>query len=57
MHARKRDWVALMINIDPEDFRANPNLEARTCWVRIPGKHKNLDTAWDVFEAMRATKH
>jgi hypothetical protein len=26
-------------------------------WLRIPGKHRNRDAAWDVVEGMLSTKH
>ena len=54
--ARKWDWVALMSEQCPLDDPA-PGLPWRSCWVRIPGKHRNQELACDVFEAMRATKH
>jgi hypothetical protein len=52
--ACKWDWVALMVDIDPDDreYRA-----ARECWVGIPGKHRNRDAAWDALENMMATRH
>ena len=57
--ARKSDWCALMIDVPPDDFRERrPGaLRARECWVRIPGKHKNRDAAWDTLEDMMATRH
>jgi hypothetical protein len=30
---------------------------ANQCWVRIPGKHKDEDAAWDAAENMAATRH
>jgi hypothetical protein len=56
---RKRDWVALMIDVDPDDFvnrRAGMHA-TRNCWVRIPGKHATRDAAWDAFEELAATRH
>jgi hypothetical protein len=55
---RGRDWVALMVDFDPDD----PNCMGRppaahNAWVRIPGKHRERDRAWDVLEQMMATRH
>jgi hypothetical protein len=30
---------------------------AHEAWVRIPGKHRNRDAAWDALEDMIATRH
>ena len=54
--ARKWDWVAVMIDVDPEDFRER-RAEGRFCYVRLPGKYRNRDVAWDTLEAMMATRH
>jgi hypothetical protein len=56
--ARSWDWVALMIDVHPDDFiahRANPKEPGR--WVRIPGKHRHRDAAWDALEDMLETRH
>jgi hypothetical protein len=67
--SRKRDWVALMIDVDPDDlkncacnfpakFYVHPDnyhpgdRVAHQSWVRIPGKHRNRDSAWDALENM-----
>jgi len=56
--ARKWDWVALMVDIDPDDLRnCLGSRRVGSCWVRIPGKHRNLDAAWDALENMMATRH
>jgi hypothetical protein len=72
--ARKWDWIALMIDVDPDDlatcicafpalFYVHPKdyrpgtRTARQHWVRIPGKHKNWDAAWNALEDMIATRH
>lgn len=47
------DWVALMVDVDPEKIKR----PRRECWVRIPGKHRNLEDALDAFEDMLATRH
>jgi hypothetical protein len=60
MRRRRRawDWVALMIDVDPDDFYAGrKNLTAPSCSVRIPGKHKTYDAAREAAEDMIATRH
>ena len=48
-------WVALMLDIDPEEHRlGRPGCG---CWVRIPGKHKSRDAACDALQDMMATRH
>ncbi|ESY03825.1 hypothetical protein NKH52_02495 [Mesorhizobium sp. M1066] len=54
--ARKWDWTALMTDTHPDDD-LEARIFAKQCWVRIPGKHRNRDEAWDMFEAMSATRH
>ena len=67
------DWVALVIDIDPDELKhcrceiaflyVDPddyrpgNRVAREAWVRIPGKHRNKDAAWDAFEDLSAARH
>jgi hypothetical protein len=50
---RKWDWVALMIDVHLDDL----DRTTRHTWVRIPGKHRNKDAAWDALEDMIATRH
>ena len=45
-----QDWVALMIDTDPDDFQARRS--ARQCWLNIPGQHNTRDTACDALEVM-----
>jgi hypothetical protein len=64
--SRKWDWVALMIDVEPEDlkncicdfpalFTVHPkdyrpgDREAHQGWVRIPGKHRDRDSAYDAL--------
>jgi hypothetical protein len=72
---RKWDWVALMIDVHPDElkhclcktaflyvhpneYRPDGSRTAREAWVRIPGKHRNQDAAWDALEEdMIATRH
>jgi hypothetical protein len=54
----KWDWVALMIDVDPEELRRRrPWRHPQDCWVRIPGKHRSRDAAWERIEDMMATRH
>ena len=49
---RRLDWVALMIDAQPDDF-INYRVETvQEAWVRIPGKHRNRDAAYGALEAM-----
>lgn len=64
-----RDWVALMIDVHPDDLKhclcetaflyVHPNeykpdgsRSAREAWVRVPGKYRNKDAAWEAVEKM-----
>jgi len=65
---RAWDWVALMIDVDPEELKHcacnfpalfyvhpeeyNPaeGRVARQCYVRVPGKHRSADAAWEAFQ-------
>jgi hypothetical protein len=52
------EWVALVSNCDPDaDDRALRPVEPAGAFVPIPGKHRNRDAAWEMLEAMIATKH
>jgi hypothetical protein len=53
---RRLDWVALMIDVPPNDHRdgARP---VRQCFVQIPGKHISRDAAYQAFLDMTATRH
>jgi hypothetical protein len=72
--ARKWNWVALLIDVHPDDlkncacdfpalFYIHPkdyqpsDFKAQQRWLRIPGKHRNKDAAWDALEDMMATRH
>ncbi|RWC15936.1 MAG: hypothetical protein EOS52_07225 [Mesorhizobium sp.] len=55
--SRSWDWTALMTDVHPDDDDLQARIFARQCWVRIPGKYRNRDAAWDMFEAMSATRH
>jgi hypothetical protein len=55
---RKWDWVALVIDVDPNERRSK--CATRSRWVEL-GKHKNRDDAWDyaeyILEDEGATRH
>src|SRR5262245_55275675 len=50
-------WVALMIDVDPDDFWAGRTNASGRCVVRIPGKHRTREAAWEAIEDMMATRH
>jgi hypothetical protein len=54
---RKWDWVALMIDVPPDDYIARRVVIASSVWVRIPGKHRDRDAAWDALGNMITTRH
>jgi hypothetical protein len=56
---RGRDWVALMIDIDPDtdDFRVWGRRPVSRCFILIPGEHRSRDAAYDTLENMMATRH
>lgn len=55
---RKWDWVALMIDVDPNEYRPAEGRRARQCYVRVRGKHRNEEAAWDaICDMIAATKH
>jgi hypothetical protein len=66
---RKWDWVALMVDVhpdelkfyplkiaflyvDPDEYRPDPSRTAREAWVRVRGKHRNANAAWDALHDM-----
>jgi hypothetical protein len=57
--ARKWDWVALMVDVHPDDLKdyRPGERKAQQRWVRVPGKHRNRDAAWDALEDMMVTRH
>jgi hypothetical protein len=54
-----RNWVALMIVIDPDDIESCRGMgqRARECWVRIAGKHRTRRSAYGALDEMMATRH
>ena len=60
--ARSRHWAALMVDVHPAFFtdEYHPDDRSRTiqqAWVRVPGKHRNKEAAWDAMQDMLATRH
>jgi hypothetical protein len=51
--ARKQDWVALMVDVDPDELE---HCTARA-WVCVTGKHRNRDDAWDALQDTLETRH
>ena len=49
---RKWDWVAPMVDVDPDDATNPFRHVRRERGLLIPGKHRNLDAAWEAFENM-----
>jgi hypothetical protein len=49
------DFPALFY-VHPKDYRPGER-KAQQRWVRVPGKHRNHDAAWDAVEEMIATRH
>ena len=41
------DWVALLVDADPDDKSAL--LTAQERWVLVPGRHRSYDAACDAF--------
>jgi hypothetical protein len=54
--SRSWHWTTLMVDIHPDKLR-DGRRKAQSCWVDIPGKHRNKDAAWDALEHMIATRH
>jgi hypothetical protein len=71
---RSRDWVALIVDVHPDElkhclckiaflyvhpkeYRPDGSRTAREAWVRVPGKHRNKDAAWDAVDNMMTTRH
>jgi hypothetical protein len=55
--ARKWDWVSIWFDVPPDGHCSGERPARQSCWVRIPGKHRNHDAAWNALEDMIATRH
>ena len=49
------DFPALFF-VHPKDYRPGVR-KVNQGWVRIPGKHRTRDAAWEALEQMMATRH
>lgn len=49
------DFPALF-TVNPDDYRPGSRI-AKQCFVRIPGKHRDRDAAYNALENMIATRH
>lgn len=43
--------------VHPDEYRPDGSRTAREAWVRIPGKHRNKDAAWDALQDLLVTRH
>ena len=43
--------------VHPDEYRPQKGRTARELFLRIPGKHRNRDAAYDALEKMTATRH
>jgi hypothetical protein len=43
--------------VHPDEYCPDGSRVARIVWVRIPGKHRNKDRAWDALQNMMTTRH
>jgi hypothetical protein len=41
--------------VHPNDYKPDSNRTAREAWVRVPGKHRNKDAAWDALHDIMST--
>lgn len=42
--------------VHPNEYHPDPSRVAQEVWVRIPGKHRNKDLAWEAFQDMMAAR-
>ena len=54
---RPRHWMLLPNGLDLDEYRPDGSRTAREAWVRLPGKYRNWDAAWDALQDMMATRH
>jgi hypothetical protein len=70
---RRWEWLALMIDVDRDELKhclcktaflwVHPNeykpgtRTAQEAWVRIPGKYRDKEAAWDALEEQLETRH
>lgn len=51
------DLEGLRLEFEVFEYKPDGSRTAREAWVRVPGKHRNHDAAWDAFQDMMATRH
>jgi len=51
------DWVALVVDTDPDTRCRGLPSWYRSGWVRIAGEHESREDAWDALEEATATRH
>lgn len=43
--------------VEPDKYRPDGSRTAREAWVRVPGKHRNKEAAWDALQDVLAARH
>jgi hypothetical protein len=43
--------------VHPNEYRPDGSRIAQEAWVRVPGKHRNKEAAWDAVQQMLETRH
>lgn len=56
-HEGADDWVALMIDMDPDEFGRERGRPVQQRWVYVPGLHQDIDSAWEALLDMLETRH
>ena len=41
--------------VHPDDYKPDGQRTAKEAWVRVPGKHRNKDAAWDALYDIMST--
>jgi hypothetical protein len=52
---RRQDWVALMIDVPPDQFRTGH--KARSCWVKLAGEYRDEWSARDALLDLMVTRY
>jgi hypothetical protein len=55
--SRGWNWVALMIDVEPDDFVSGSRPARGQGLFLIPGKYRNREIALEALEALMATRH
>ena len=43
--------------VHPNEYKPDGSRTAREAWVRVSGKHRNKDAAWDALQDILETRH